>query len=29
MGELLQFHLVINITGLVESTEPGSVLEKF
>ena len=28
-GELLQLHLVINVTGLVEPTEPGSVWEKF
>ena len=28
MGELLQLHLVINVTGLVEATEPGSVREK-
>ena len=27
--ELLQTYLVINITGLVEPTEPGSVWEKF
>ena len=24
-GKLLQFHLVINVTGFVEPTEPGSV----
>ena len=29
MGELLQLHLVINVTRLVEPTEPGSVWEKF
>ena len=29
MGELLQLHLAINVTGLVETTEPGSVWEKF
>ena len=29
MGELLQPYLVINETGLVEPTEPGSVSEKF
>ena len=28
-GELLQVHLVINVTDLVEPTEPGSVWEKF
>ena len=28
-GELLQLHLLINVTGLVELTEPGSVWEKF
>ena len=28
-GELLQLHLLINVTGLVEPTEPGSVWEKF
>ena len=28
-GELLQPYLVINVTGLVEPTEPGSVWEKF
>ena len=27
--DLLQLHLLINVTGLVEPTEPGSVLEKF
>ena len=27
-GELLQLYLVINVTGLVEPTEPGSVWEK-
>ena len=26
--ELLQLYLVINVTGLVETTEPGSVWEK-
>ena len=26
-GELLQLHLVINVTGLVEPAEPGSVWE--
>ena len=29
MGELLQLHLAINVTGLVEPTEPGSVWGKF
>ena len=28
-GELLQPYLVINVTGLAEPTEPGSVWEKF
>ena len=28
MSELLQLYLVINVTGLVEQTEPGSVWEK-
>ena len=28
-GELLQLHLAINIIGLVEPNEPGSVWEKF
>ena len=28
-GELLQPYFVINVTGLVEPTEPGSVWEKF
>ena len=28
-GELLQLHLVINVTGLVEPAEPGSFWEKF
>ena len=28
-GELLQLYLVINVTGLVEPTGPGSVWEKF
>ena len=28
-GELLQPYLVINVSGLVEPTEPGSVWEKF
>ena len=28
-SELLQLYLVINVTGLVEPTEPGSVWEKF
>ena len=27
-GELLQLHLVINVTGVMEPTEPGSVWEK-
>ena len=29
MGELLQLHLVINVPGSVELTEPDSVWEKF
>ena len=28
-GELQQIYLLINVTGLVEPTEPGSVWEKF
>ena len=28
-GELLQLYLVINLTDLVEPTEPGSLWEKF
>ena len=29
MGELLQLHLTINVAGLVESTETGSVWGEF
>ena len=29
MGELLQLYLVVNVTGLVEPAEPGSVVGKF
>ena len=29
MGELLLLHLLINVTGLIEPTEPGSVWAKF
>ena len=29
MGELVQLHLAINVIGLVEPIEPGSVCEKF
>ena len=28
-GEFLQLHLVINVSGLAEAIEPGSVWEKF
>ena len=28
-GELLLLYLVINVIGLVEPTEPGSIWEKF
>ena len=28
-GELLQLYLVINVTRMVEPTEPGSVRDKF